>query len=34
MGYACALALFLAVVIYVVARLAEKLNGGNGLANN
>ena len=34
MGYACALALFLAVVIYVVARLAEKLNGGSGLANN
>ncbi len=31
MGYACALAIFLAVVIYIVSRLAEKLNGGNGL---
>lgn len=31
MGYACALAIFLALVIYIVSRLAEKLNGGSGL---
>lgn len=31
MGYACALAIFLAAVIYIVSRLAEKLNGGSGL---
>lgn len=34
MGYACALAIVLAVIIFIIARLAEKLNGGNGLANS
>lgn len=34
MGYACALAIVLAVIIFIIAKLAEKLNGGNGLANS
>ena len=34
MGYAAVLALLLAVIIFVVTRIAEKLNGGNGLENN
>lgn len=31
MGYACALAIVLTVIIFVVSRLTEKLNGSNGL---
>lgn len=31
MGYAAVLALVLAIVIYIVTRIAEKLNGGDGL---
>ncbi|MCL2676612.1 MAG: sugar ABC transporter permease [Streptococcaceae bacterium] len=34
MGYAAVLAIILAVIIFIVTRLAEKLNGGNGLENN
>ncbi|MBY5033719.1 sugar ABC transporter permease [Streptococcus gallolyticus] len=34
MGYAAVLALLLAVIIFIVTRIAEKLNGGNGLENN
>ena len=34
MGYAAVLALLLALIIFVVTRIAEKLNGGNGLENN
>ncbi len=31
MGYACTLAIVLTVIIFVVSRLTEKLNGSNGL---
>nr|WP_257609871.1 sugar ABC transporter permease [Oenococcus oeni] len=31
MGYACALAILLTIIIFAVSRLAEKINGGNGL---
>jgi len=31
MGYACALAIVLTVIIFIVSRLTEKLNGSNGL---
>lgn len=31
MGYACALAIVLTIIIFIVSRLTEKLNGSNGL---
>lgn len=31
MGYAAVLAILLAVIIFIVTRIAEKLNGGNGI---
>jgi len=31
MGYACALAIILTIIIFIVSRLTEKLNGSNGL---
>ncbi|PCR99308.1 carbohydrate ABC transporter permease [Lactococcus fujiensis] len=34
MGYAAVIALVLAIVIFLVSRIAEKLNGGNGLEGN
>ncbi|CQR25255.1 sugar ABC transporter permease [Streptococcus varani] len=33
MGYAAVLAILLAVIIFIVTRIAEKLNGGNGIEN-
>lgn len=34
MGYAAVIAIILAIIIFVVARIAEKLNGGNGFEKN
>ncbi|MDR0298956.1 MAG: sugar ABC transporter permease [Streptococcaceae bacterium] len=34
MGYAAAIAILLAVIIFVVSRIAERLNGGNGIETN
>ena len=34
MGYAAVLAILLAIIIFIVTRIAEKLNGGNGIENS
>ena len=34
MGYAAVIAIMLAIIIFVVSRIAEKLNGGNGHEKN
>ena len=34
MGYAAVIAIILAIIIFIVARIAEKLNGGNGFEKN
>lgn len=34
MGYASVLAILLAIIIFIVTRIAEKLNGGNGIENS
>ena len=34
MGYAAVLAILLAIIIFIVTRIAEKLNGGNGIDNS
>lgn len=33
MGYASVLAILLAIIIFIVTRIAEKINGGNGIEN-